>query len=383
MKNWSAQDHRFMALALQLAQKAEFSARPNPMVGCVIVKNGQIIGQGWHQNFGEEHAEINALNQAGDKAKGATCYVTLEPCAHVGKTGACAVALVEAGVNLVIAAMKDPNPAVCGNGFKLLEDVGISTSVGLLENQARQINRGFISRFERKRPWVTVKLAMSLDGRTALENGTSQWITGAESRADVQKLRAKQDAIITGSGTQSTDNPSLTARIDFDADDNVSEKSFRQPLRVLLDRNAKANLSDKFFAIDQRQTNHKNVWWVSQSGLAQEKLNGSPAKNIRLIESLGLEAILLELSTDEVNHVLVEAGHQLAGQFLKQGLVDELVIYMAPKLMGSNALGLFQLDVGKMDECPELELISLRQFGNDIRLVYQPKITKAQTIKRP
>jgi len=373
MNNWSEQDYRFMATALQLAAKGELTARPNPMVGCVIVKDSRVVGQGWHQSFGEAHAEINALSEAGELAQGATCYVTLEPCSHIGKTGACAVALIQAGVTEVIAAMEDPNPEVCSKGFALLESAGIKTSVGLMESQAKSLNRGFISRFERRRPWVTVKLAMSIDGRTALENGASQWISGSEARNDVQLLRAKQDAIITGIGTQISDNPSLTARVNFSNLADVDQKQFRQPLRVLVDRQARANLSDKFFQKSSSDDNYKDIWWVSQASAASEKLKLSNIKHIDLVKIDQLDVLLKQLSVYGVNNVLVEAGHQLVGGFLKLGLVDELIIYVAPKIMGNKAMALFDYEVVDMQDCPPLELLNIRQIGNDIRLTYQPK----------
>jgi diaminohydroxyphosphoribosylaminopyrimidine deaminase / 5-amino-6-(5-phosphoribosylamino)uracil reductase len=392
MNDWSAQDHQFMAEALRLAIRGEFCARPNPIVGCVIVKNGQVIGRGWHQSFGQAHAEINALRQAGELAKGATCYVTLEPCAHVGKTGSCAQALKHSGVTKVIAAMQDPNPAVSGKGLQILEQAGIATQSGLLESEARKLNPGFLSHFERHRPFVTVKLAMSLDGRTALKNGESQWITGAAARADVQRLRAKQDVIITGIGTQQSDNPSLTARPDFDAMHESVEQYFRQPLRVLFDRHGKANLNGKMFkpnsqsskqnsletnSLEQKNVEHKadiwqakQVWWMT---LAEQKsaLMDSKYQHIEAHPITAISEVLTALSERGASQVLVEAGHRLAGSFLQLGLVDRLVVYMAPKLMGNHAMGLFDLQIEHMDHCLPLELTDVRQFGDDIRLTYQ------------
>ena len=381
MTNWSQQDHRFMGIALQLARQGEYTARPNPMVGCVIVKNGEIVGQGLHQNYGDSHAEINALKSAGKNAEGSTCYVTLEPCAHVGKTGACALALVEAGVKHIVAAMQDPNPAVCGKGFEILNTAGISTKVGLLEAQARELNQGFVARMERGRAKITLKLAMSLDGRTALADGASQWITGSAARADVQRLRARHDAIITGIGTQLADNPSLTARLSETDQEALPTVKFRQPLRVLLDREAKADPSDKIFGkptlfgVSEEQANvlNESVWWVTDKARALVKLSPIDNEHIKPIEATDLPALIEQLSIAGLNQIMVEAGHRLAGQFLALGLIDELVVYMAPKLMGDQAMGLMQLEIAQMDDCPELELRDIKQLGNDIRLIYTIK----------
>ncbi len=379
---WSEQDHRYMAEAIQLAKKGEYTARPNPMVGCVIVKDGQVVGRGWHQAFGFAHAEVNALKQAGEQARGATCYVTLEPCSHVGKTGACAEALKNAKVAKVIAAMQDPNPQVSGNGIKTLQQAGIETQVGLLQQQARHLNPGFISHFERQRPFVTVKLAMSLDGRTALENGDSQWITGSDARADVQHLRAQQDAIITGIGTQQADNPSLTARLDFSRLSAEVEAHFQQPLRVLIDRKGKAKLTDKFFQLNAPQSHAierpesadiwqgKQVWWMTLSDQATN-LSSKDYSHIHCESTTAISEVLQALSARGANRVLIEAGHRLAGSFLQLGLVDQLVVYMAPKLMGNKAMGLFELNIDEMSRCIPLKLSDIRQFGDDIRFRYQ------------
>jgi len=360
--NWSAQDHRYMALALQLAKKGQYTARPNPMVGCVIVKDEQIIGQGWHESFGQAHAEINALNQAGVKAKNAICYVTLEPCSHIGKTGACAKALIEAGISKVITAMQDPNPQVSGKGFKLLEDAGIKIQSGLFEQQARELNRGFISKFEENKPWITVKLAMSLDGRTALADGSSKWITGKPARLDVQRLRAKQDAVITGIGTLLADDPSLTVRGDAQQKWFNNLQRFRQPTRILLDRKGRAKPDYKLFNTDAK------VWWITSNNKSSQLVEQST--NITTIENLSLAQLVNHCADEGMNNILVEAGHKLAGKFLQQKLVDEIIIYQAPKLMGSNAKGLFDLNIEKMSECPELILKDIRQFGDDIRFIY-------------
>jgi len=374
--NWSIDDHQHMGLALQLAKKGQYTARPNPMVGCVIVKQGEIIGQGWHQKSGQAHAEINALQQAGENAKGATCYVTLEPCSHSGKTGPCAEALINAGVVKVIAAMTDPNPQVQGNGFKKLNEAGIETQCGLLESQAKELNKGFVVKFEKQRPWVTLKLAMSLDGRTALADGSSKWITGASARFDVQKLRARQDAIVTGIGTLLADNPSLNVRGGENAASLQQQwfsklENFEQPLKILLDRKSQANLESKFFAQNDFENNRrKNVWWLVNK--SSEKTDDLPG-NIKLLDHRSLEELLKKCAQAGMNNLLIEAGHGLAGRFIQQNLVDEIIVYMAPKLMGIDAFGLFDLSVSKMSDCYQLVLQDIRQFGDDIRLVYRPK----------
>jgi len=364
--NWSSDDYRFMGVALQLAEKGQYTARPNPMVGCVLVKHNKIIGQGWHQNFGENHAEINALNDAknysSEKIKGSTCYVTLEPCAHTGKTKPCVNALINSGVVKVVAAMQDPNHKVSGKGFKILKTAGVEVQCGLLEKQAEQLIKGFVSRNKNKKPWVTVKLAMSLDGRTALADGASRWITGSAARSDVQKLRARQDAIITGVGTVVADDPSLTVRANeqwfLDLDD------FKQPTRIILDRDGKSDLKNKIFNQDG------NVWWICDHAKNKKNLN---SQNIEVINEESIETLLSRCASNDMSCVLVEAGHKLAGKFLKEKLVDEIVIYIAPKLMGNDAIGLFDMRVSQMDNCPELNLQDIRQFGSDIRLTYHPK----------
>lgn len=359
-----------MALALQLAEKGQYTARPNPMVGCVIVKKGEIVGQGWHQKFGEPHAEINALQQAGDDAKDSTCYVTLEPCSHTGKTGPCAEALVQVGISRVVVAMEDPNPKVSGKGFDILSQAGITVECGLLKEQAQQLNRGFISKFERRRPWISIKLAMSLDGRTALTDGSSKWITGPEARLDVQKLRAKQDAILTGIGTLKSDNPSMTVRAEERHSNEEHQgwfnqlDSFQQPTRILLDRNAEASLDSKFFNQDAP------VWWVTNGPDAEQKLKQVERETTQILRHSSLKKLSEYCAQQGMNQLLVESGHRLAGQFFQQNLVDEVIVYIAPKLMGNDAFGLFDLQIDKMSQCPELRLKDIRQLGDDIRLIY-------------
>ena len=372
---WTEFDRQTMALALQLAKKGEFTARPNPMVGCVIVKNGEIIGQGWHQKSGQAHSEVNALDEAGEQAKDATCYVTLEPCAHTGKTAPCAQALIKAGVKQVIAAMEDPFPEVAGKGFEMLRQAGILVKVGLYEEQARALNRGFISRVVNKKPFVTCKLAMSLDGRTALADGSSKWITGPAARSDVQKLRARQDAILTGMGTLLADDPSLTVRPEDCTDESLTQAfdiGLSQPVRILLDKKADASISAKLF-----NSSGKVIWMMEAENLAKAKEvlnenNGIESGNIEIGEfnPNNLSDLLTSLAEAKVNHLLIEAGHQLAGAFLQQGLIDELIVYVAPKLMGNEGMGLFQLNIASMKDTINLTLKETRHLGDELRLTY-------------
>ena len=370
--DFSEKDQVFMARAIKIAKRGRFTARPNPMVGCVVVKDNQIIGEGWHRVYGQAHAEINALKQAGSLAKGATCYVTLEPCCHHGKTPPCAQALIDAGIVKVISAMRDPNPKVDGGGFSLLNKAGIQTQYGLLEKESRNLNRGFISRFETGKPWVTLKLAMSLDGKTALADGSSQWITGSLAREDVQKLRAKQDAILTGIGTFLADDPSLNVRPENSEwwnqlEDN--QKDFSQPRKILLDRKGRANLNSKFFnemgSLPQKKA--KDVWWVKENKLI--KVFNSQVTDTN--QSFGKLSKVLEYSAKNgVNNLLVESGHLLAGAFINDSLVDEIIVYIAPKLMGKDAMSLVNLHVEQMGECPVFKLKGVKQFGDDVRLSF-------------
>ncbi|NVJ59439.1 MAG: bifunctional diaminohydroxyphosphoribosylaminopyrimidine deaminase/5-amino-6-(5-phosphoribosylamino)uracil reductase RibD [Gammaproteobacteria bacterium] len=372
MSVFSPIDNEFMARALRLAERGKFLAKPNPKVGCVIAKNNIVVGEGYHQRFGEAHAEVNALAMAGDKAKGATAYVTLEPCAHQGKTGPCAKALISAGVSRVVMAMRDPNPKVDGGGEALLNQAGIKTESGLMEAEARQLNPGFIKRMKTGLPWIRIKLAQSSDGRTAMANGESKWITGAAARQDVQRLRARHDAIITGRGTVMDDAPSLTVRMkDWD---NPPEpkliEHYRQPLRVVLDRNASLSIDNPFFRIDSP------IWWVHSKD-KNFSTHSTPILDHITVKAFNHEQFLTELlsslAKQECNEVLIEAGAELSGAFLQAGLCDELIVYQAAKLMGSLARPLTQLPIDSMNECLDLNLIDLRQIGSDLRMTYQLK----------
>ncbi len=360
---FTAFDHQMMARALQLAERGRWTTKPNPMVGCVLVRDGQVLGEGWHQRAGGPHAEIEALNAAGDAAKGAIAYVTLEPCAHTGRTGPCADALVEAGVAEVVAAMRDPFPKVDGAGFEKLAAAGIKLRSGLMETQARELNRAFFSRIERGRPWLRVKLGISLDGRTALANGESQWITSPEAREDVHRWRARCGALLTGAGTVLADDPHLTVRLQDDA-------PFVPPLRVVLDPGlatvARGNV---------RQGDVPTLYFHAP--------NAKPPRDIALqrhaveVERgmLDLPEVLAELARREINEVQVETGATLAGAFLKAGLVDELLVYVAMELLGDAARPMFDgLGIERMADAFRLRTVDMRQVGPDLRLLLQPEV---------
>ncbi|MED5525045.1 MAG: bifunctional diaminohydroxyphosphoribosylaminopyrimidine deaminase/5-amino-6-(5-phosphoribosylamino)uracil reductase RibD [Pseudomonadota bacterium] len=353
-------DAKWMARAIKLAAQGRYTTEPNPAVGCVIVKDGELVGEGWHKQAGTAHAEVHALNMAGDRARGATAYVTLEPCAHYGRTPPCAEALVKAGVAKVIAAMVDPNPKVAGKGLKILEDAGIATLHGLLEADARALNPGFLKKMETGLPFVRLKLAASLDGRTALKNGQSKWITGPDARADVQRLRAMSGAIITGAGTVLTDEPSLNVRAE-QFPDHYPLETLRQPLRVVLDRRQRLGSDNGFFQVPSP------AWVVSHH--TDHRDFPDHVEKLRLGEKDFLKTLLKKLP---VNSVLVEAGAKLAGAFLSEGLVDELVLYLAPTLMGDVSRGLVELPVfTDMAQAPRFTIKDVRQVGNDIRLTLE------------
>lgn len=378
---FNSTDHRYMAEAIRLAWRGLYTTHPNPRVGCVIVKDGKVVGRGWHQVAGQGHAEVNALREAGAQAQGATAYVSLEPCSHHGKTPPCAEALIQAGIAKVISAMEDPNPQVSGNGHRLLQQAGIETACGLMQVEAEQINPGFNKRMRTGLPWVTLKSAMSVDGRTAMANGESQWITGPKARADVQRLRARVEAIVTGVETVLADDPSLTVRPDMwpqPLDSDASEAGWSwpndyqpiQPLRVVLDSQLRTPPSAKLLQQPGK------TWIVCSQLQAQkaEDLQAAGADVIVLEEVNGkpdLSAVLKKLAHAEVNEVLVETGAVLGGAFVAQGLVDEWVCYMAPKLMGSAARPVLSLpEISSMAQSQPLLLKDLRQIGQDIRLTY-------------
>jgi len=357
---FSAADHAHMARALQLAARGLYTTSPNPRVGCVIVQHGLVVGEGWHERAGTPHAEVNALKAAGDAARGATVYVTLEPCSHHGRTPPCAEALVNAGVGRVVAAMTDPNPLVAGGGISMLTLAGIEAEVGLMEAEARALNPGFISRMTRQRPWVRLKTASTLDGKTALANGASQWITGEAARADVQRLRARACAILTGSGTVLADNPRMNVR-DFDIG--------RQPLRVVVDSElrtpADAAILPALIASHHADPAARAA--LEQAGAEITELPGMDGR-------VDLLALLTLLAQRGINELHVEAGAALNGALLAAGLVDEWVAYVAPMAVGDSARGLFaHSPLTSLANAARFRLADVRQVGEDLRLTLLPK----------
>jgi diaminohydroxyphosphoribosylaminopyrimidine deaminase/5-amino-6-(5-phosphoribosylamino)uracil reductase len=357
---WTAADHAHMARALQLAGRGLFTTSPNPRVGCVIVRDGTVAGEGWHERAGTPHAEVHALQQAGEAARGATVYVTLEPCSHHGRTPPCAEALVKAGVARVVAAMRDPNPLVAGGGIDMLTLAGIRADVGLMETEARALNPGFISRMTRNRPWVRLKTASTLDGKTALENGASQWITGAAARADVQRLRARACAILTGSGTVRADDPKMTVR-DLDIG--------RQPLRVIVDS---ALATPPTAAILPAL-----IACHSADPARRAALEAAGAEVVALPDARGrvdLAGLLVLLAQRGVNELHVEAGAGLNGALLEAGLVDEWIAYVAPMAVGDAARGLFATaPLTALADASRFRLADVRQLGSDLRLTLLPQ----------
>ncbi|EZH80031.1 diaminohydroxyphosphoribosylaminopyrimidine deaminase [Ectopseudomonas composti] len=365
-------DHFFMARALRLARKGLYSTHPNPRVGCVIVRDGEIVGEGWHARAGEPHAEVHALRQAGDKARGATAYVTLEPCSHHGRTPPCADALVAAGVSRVVAAMQDPNPQVAGNGLLRLAQAGIEVASGVLESEARALNAGFIKRMEHGLPFVRVKLAMSLDGRTAMASGESQWITGPAARAEVQRLRAQASVVLSGADTVLADDARLTVRADeLGLGAEMTELAQRRPpLRVLVDGRLRVPLSKTFFQVGPA------LVATCAAASARDRYQEDGHELLAVPGSNGhvdLRKLLLELAGRGVNEVLVEAGPRLAGAFARAGLVDEYRIFVAPKLLGSSARPLLELPLNRMAEAPELQIVDIRAVGEDWQITAVPK----------
>ena len=361
-------DHTFMARAIQLATKGLYATQPNPRVGCVIVLGDEIVGEGFHQQAGGPHAEVHALKQAGSKAKNATAYVSLEPCSHQGKTPPCANALIDAGISRVVCAMQDPNPLVAGQGIKKLQDAGISVDCGILRAEAEALNPGFIKRMKTGMPFVRVKLAMSLDGRTAMSSGESKWITGEAARTDVQRLRARSSVILTGRGTVLADDPSMNVRLC--ADELGSTIEPHQPLRAIIDGQLKISNESNIFkqhgecvvftAVDESQAKCFTASQVVSLPAATGKVD--------------LVKTLRYLAEQQINEVHVEAGSELCGALLGLHLVDEIVIYMAPHIMGDSAKGLFHLPkLEAMSQRINLEIKEIRQIGKDWRLTVLPE----------
>ncbi len=359
---FSGDDASYMARALRLAERGLLTTAPNPRVGCVLVRDGVVVGEGWHERAGLPHAEINALQQAGSQAAGATAYVTLEPCCHQGRTPPCTDALIAAGVTRVVAAMEDPNSQVAGQGLAALQSAGIDATAGVLADAAEQLNAGFVLRMRQGRPWVRCKLAMSVDGRTAMASGESRWITAAAARADVQQLRARSDAIMTGIGTLLADDPSLNVRIDG------MDESYRQPLRVILDSRLRTPPDAKLLDLPGETlivtgaVDADNEARLTRTGIRIVTLPTQDGQ-------LDLPAVLQYLGTLQINEVHLEAGATLCGALLQAGLLDELVIYMAPHLMGNAAHGLFALPgLEQMSQRIKLSITDVRAVGDDWRI---------------
>jgi len=361
--SFSAVDHGMMARALQLAEHGLWTTSPNPRVGCVLVRDGKVVGEGWHEKAGEPHAEVHALRVAGELARGATAYVTLEPCSHHGRTPPCAEALVAAGVSRIVAAMSDPNPLVAGQGLAMLRAAGIETASGLLESEARELNIGFVSRMTRGRPWLRLKAAASLDGKTALNNGVSQWITGPDARQDGHRWRARACAILTGIGTVRDDDPQLNVR---------AVETARQPLRIVVDSKLETPLTARILQGSQV---------LIAAAVDDEKranlLRSAGAEVLVLPNAAGkveLKDLLEELARRGINEVHAEAGFKLNGSLMREGLVDELLLYLAPCLIGHAASGLFNLpELTTLDGKRCLQIRDLRQIGEDIRLIARPR----------
>lgn len=359
-------DIEFMQRAINLAKKGRFTTTPNPNVGCVLVKNGKVIGEGYHQKAGQGHAEVNAIANVDDveSIKGATAYVTLEPCSHYGRTPPCSKKLIEVGVARVVIAMQDPNPQVAGRGIAMLEDAGITTTCGILEQQSRALNTGFLNRMEKSRPFVTIKMAATLDGATALNDGTSQWITASDARIDVQGFRAQHCAILTGSGTVVADNPSMNIRyaeLGY-LQGEIEQSSLRQPLRVVIDSKNLISPTHKMIAINSpimlvRREKDNQEW---PSHVEQFIMPGTG--------KIDLHALMVELANREINSVWVEAGAHLAGALVEHDLCDELIVYQAPKLMGTGNKGLLTLpSIDHMDKLLDINITDVRMVGCDIR----------------
>ncbi|MCC8379491.1 bifunctional diaminohydroxyphosphoribosylaminopyrimidine deaminase/5-amino-6-(5-phosphoribosylamino)uracil reductase RibD [Xenorhabdus sp. PB30.3] len=375
-------DETYMSRALELAYQGRFTTSPNPNVGCVIVKDDQIVGEGFHLRAGEPHAEVHALRMAGEKAKGATAYVTLEPCSHHGKTPPCSDALIAAGISRVVVAMQDPNPQVAGRGLYKLQQAGISVEHGLMMEQAEMLNKGFLKRMRTGFPYLQLKLGASLDGRTALASGESKWITSPAARQDVQKLRAQCSAILSSSATVLADDPSLTVRwneLDAETQAVYPQEALRQPVRIIVD--SKNRITPQ----------HQVVQQTGQCWLAHTDIDGSDSANsadkneqqwpdniekiLLPVHGTGVDLVLLmmQLGKRQVNSVWAECGPTLAGALLSLGLVDELILYIAPKVLGNSARGLFAIpELQKLLDAPEFTLIDVQQIGPDVRLRLKP-----------
>ncbi|WP_260294409.1 bifunctional diaminohydroxyphosphoribosylaminopyrimidine deaminase/5-amino-6-(5-phosphoribosylamino)uracil reductase RibD [Sedimenticola hydrogenitrophicus] len=369
----TAEDHYYMARAIRLAEQGLYTTHPNPRVGCVLVRDGVIVGEGFHHRAGEPHAERNALAEAGERARGATAYVTLEPCCHHGRTPPCSDGLIEAGVVRVVVAMTDPNPRVAGQGIAQLQAAGIRVDQGVMTAQAQALNPGFIARMSRGRPFVRCKLAMSLDGRTAMASGESKWITSEAARLDVQRLRARSDAIVTGIGTVRADDPSMNVRLRAaELPGVVSDDYLPQPLRVVLDPDLQLSPTARMLSLPGPTL----VISVTDDESRRQALEAAGAEVIQLPRrglGIDLERLMETLAQRGINEVLIESGPTLAGAAVAAGVVDELTIYAAPILMGSDARGLLNLPaLTEMKDRIALEIEDLRMVGPDLRIRVKP-----------
>jgi diaminohydroxyphosphoribosylaminopyrimidine deaminase/5-amino-6-(5-phosphoribosylamino)uracil reductase len=371
---FSASDRGYMDQALQLAARGLFTTDPNPRVGCVLTQDGVVVGEGWHVRAGDAHAEVLALRAAGPRARGATAFVTLEPCCHTGRTAPCADALIAAGVARVVCSSLDPNPKVAGGGNQRLTAAGIDVSVGLLAEEAKTLNLGFFSRFERGRPFVRLKMAMSLDARTGPPGGGPLWISGAAARADVQAWRARSSAVLTGSGTVRSDDPRLDVRLDYGP-------WVRQPLRVVLDSALTCPGTAKIFkdkhalvfgATDASATGPQGVN-VQRVARVAAAVKGTAAGGRGA--GLDLDAVLRALNDLEINELLLECGPTLAGAFMAGGLVDELLLYVAPKILGDDAAPLLKLKFADAAALSAFEFRDVQRIGDDVRLTLNLKKT--------
>lgn len=378
--SFTPEDHKFMALAINLAKRGKYTVSPNPSVGCVVVKDQTVIAQGWHKKAGTGHAEVNAFAQlTPEQAADATAYVTLEPCSHYGRTPPCAKLLQDSGVSRVVIAMQDPNPSVSGRGITMLEQLGIQVDVGILETDARELNVGFLSRMERKKPYVQVKLASSLDGKTALGNGESKWITGEAARADVQTYRAGACAILSTAATVLADDAALNVRaeqLDFDYPLDEINTNIRQPIKIILD--SKNELTTEHVKTLRLFANDAKVVLIRQSKTnAFSNIENIEEALINYDNGFDLNELLSFIANKEINQLWVEAGGRLAASFVENKLFDELICYVAPKIMGLGAqdmlpIGPFQA----MDQVTELTLETMDQIGSDLKLVYKKQDNK-------
>nr|WP_197076363.1 bifunctional diaminohydroxyphosphoribosylaminopyrimidine deaminase/5-amino-6-(5-phosphoribosylamino)uracil reductase RibD [Photobacterium iliopiscarium] len=363
-------DQQMMSRAIALAKRGRYTTAPNPMVGCVIVNNGDIVGEGYHYQAGQPHAEVFALRQAQQRAQGATVYVTLEPCSHHGRTPPCAEALINAKVARVVCAMVDPNPVVAGRGIALLQAAGIRVDVGVLALEAQALNPGFIKQMTHQMPYVELKLAASLDGRTALANGASKWITGPKARSDVQQFRACAGAILSTSATVIADNPSLNVRwseLDASVQQQYPQSALRQPIRVIIDSQNRLTPEYQLFNLPGETILARTMLGTEAwpDSVQQWQIPTQTNSN-----QLDLVALMSRLATYGINHIWVEAGASLAGALLQQQLVDSLILYQAPKLMGSDSRGLIDITgLTSMTQTPLLTITDVGVIGVDIRIM--------------